>query len=78
MLVEAPVGLDTFGLPRHDFRSYGVTGLADQFLVFLQQGTYQYVTGQPNLVLSRHAEAGVVHHFDSSLSFLSRELGFEK
>ena len=76
--MEAPVGLDTFGLPRHDFRSDGVACLACQLLVFLQQGAHQYVTGQPHLVLPRHAEAGMLHHFDGALPFVGRELGFEK
>ena len=62
VLVETPVALDPFRSSGRYFRNDRVAGSLHQRVIVQQQSFHQYISGQPYLILSRHAEAGVIHH----------------
>ena len=78
VLVKTPVAFDPLLHPGRNLGDNGITGGFYQSEVVLQQSAYQHIPGKPDLILPRHAELGIFHHFDGRLLFLRVQLFFHQ
>ena len=78
MLVEAPVAFNTFLTPSGYFRDDRIAGSLYQGIIVCQQAFDKYVSCQPDFILPRHAETGVIHYFHSFFEFVGCHLHTEQ